>query len=121
MFFSGGEWQKLTGRYVLQCSDDSHKAGTTVEAGLPDIGGNTIITDNMCVNTPDAFVFGGADGCFSVSGSGPRAVVNNNISVATHADNRTLTFRASKSNGIYGNSDTVQPPARIVNVWKRVS
>lgn len=35
----GGRWQKLTGRYVLQCSDDSHKAGTTVEAGLPDIGG----------------------------------------------------------------------------------
>lgn len=35
----GGRWQKLTGRYVLQCSDDYHKAGTTVEAGLPDIVG----------------------------------------------------------------------------------
>lgn len=116
----GGGWQKLTGRYVLQCSDDSHKAGTTVKAGLPDIGGNAVITDNVCVNTNDSVVFGGGDGCFSVSGSGARAVFTS-INVSTHADNRTLTFRASKSNRIYGNSDTVQPPARIVNVWKRVS
>lgn len=35
----GGGWQKLTGRYVLQCSDANHKAGTTVEAGLPNIKG----------------------------------------------------------------------------------
>lgn len=32
-----------------------------------------------------------------------------------------VKFDASKSSPIYGNSDTVQPPARIVNVWKRVS
>ena len=118
--FIGGGWQKLTGRYVLQCSDDDHAAGTTVEAGLPDIGGNAVITDNVCVNTNDSFVFGGGDGCFSVSGSGARAV-STSINVSTHADNRTLTFSANKSNSIYGNSDTVQPPARIVNVWKRVA
>lgn len=116
----GGGWQKLTGRYVLQCSDANHKAGTTVEAGLPDIAGNAVVTDNVCVNTNDSFVFGAADGCFSVSGSGPRAVFTS-VNISTHADNRTITFRASKSNGIYGNSDTVQPPARIVNVWKRAS
>lgn len=116
----GGGWKKLTGRYVLQCSDDKHKAGTTVEAGLPDIAGNAVITDNVCVNTNNSFIFGIADGCFSVSGSGARAV-SHNVDAPIHADNRTITFRASKSNGIYGNSDTVQPPARIVNVWKRIS
>lgn len=116
----GGGWQKLTGRYVLQCSDDTHAAGTTVKAGLPDIAGNATIINNVCVNTNDSVVFAGPDGCFSVSGSGPRAV-SAETNVSTHADNRTLTFRASKSNRIYGNSDTVQPPARIVNVWKRVS
>lgn len=108
------------GRYVLQCSDDSHKAGTTVEAGLPDIAGNVVVTDNVGINTDKSVVFGGGAGCFSVSGSGPRALFNAQ-GVVTHTDNRLLTFRASKSNGIYGNSDTVQPPARIVNVWKRVS
>ena len=115
----GGGWQKLTGRYVLQCSDDSHKAGTTVEAGLPDIRGNVTLNDHIGINDFSSFVFDGADGCFSASGSGQRAIVGA-VGDAT-IDNGTLTFSASKSNGIYGKSDTVQPPARIVNVWKRVS
>ena len=34
---------------------------------------------------------------------------------------RDILFDASIASSIYGNSDTVQPPARIVNVWKRVS
>lgn len=53
----GGGWQKLTGRYVLQCSDDNHKAGTTVEAGLPDIG-ETPSFPIMCVSilTPPMFL-----------------------------------------------------------------
>ena len=118
--FIGGGWEKLTGRYVLQCSDDDHAAGTTVEAGLPDIAGNAGVTDNVCVNSNNSFIFGIADGCFSVSGSGARAH-SPLIDAPIRADNRTITFRASKSNRIYGNSDTVQPPARIVNVWKRVS
>ena len=30
-------------------------------------------------------------------------------------------FDAGKSNPIYGNSDTVQPPAYLVNIWKRTA
>lgn len=123
--FIGGGWQKLTGRYVLQCSDDTHAAGATVEAGLPNITGHFSATDNVCLNgyadkdTPK--VFAKNDGCFSfIDGSGGRALVNV-IQVGNYSDNRRVTFSASSSNNIYGNSDTVQPPARIVNVWKRVS
>ena len=43
-------------------------------------------------------------------------VVNN-----TFGGTYNLGFQASKSNAIYGRSTTVQPPARFVNVWKRVS
>ena len=32
-----------------------------------------------------------------------------------------VALSASKSNPIYGKSDTVQPPARFANVWKRIS
>jgi hypothetical protein len=32
-----------------------------------------------------------------------------------------LAFDASKSNTIYGNSTTVQPPAYVVNVWRRTA
>ena len=106
----GGGWQKLTGRYVLQCSDDTHKAGTTVEAGLPDIEGTVY----------GVFVYSDT-GTGAFSGSAKE----NSEAFTRHEPRsqqwRTLKFKASNSNIIYGKSDTVQPPARIVNVWKRVS
>lgn len=111
----GGGWQKMTGRYVLQCSDDSHKAGTTVEAGLPNITGEATFVQTDGSNQtqhPDL-------GCFSWGSS-----YNYSWKVRVIDDGsakRDLLFSASRSNSIYGNSDTVQPPARIVNVWKRVS
>ena len=104
----GGGWQKLTGRYVLQCSDANHKAGTTVEAGLPNITG--IINTNQ--NALDPY------GVFTWSTStGPNFTHNPN----SFSGPVNILFDASRSSNIYGNSDTVQPPARIVNVWKRVS
>ena len=108
----GGEWQKLTGRYVLQCSDANHKAGTTVQAGLPNIKGtatflNSDGTDQTTYPDRGAFYWG-VYNAGSVAGS-------------SGTGKRDLMIDASRSNPIYGRSDTVQPPARIVNVWKRVS
>ena len=110
----GGGWQKLTGRYVLQCSDDTHAAGTTVQAGLTKITGMAtfVNSDGPVDDTkyPDrgAFFWG---------------IINHNYMVSGTSGHgkRDLRFDASRSNPIYGRSDTVQPPARIVNVWKRVS
>lgn len=110
----GGGWQKLTGRYVLQCSDDSHKAGTTVEAGLPNIKGQT----NNGVQT-----FGWESSVQPSIGAIVASPVKPEMA-GTRGNGYGgiwIDFDASKSNSIYGNSDTVQPPARIVNVWKRVS
>ena len=108
----GGEWQKLTGRYVLQCSDDSHKAGTTVQAGLPNITGlaSFISSDGVDTQYPDR-------------GALYWTNYAHNIVMQTRSGTgkRDIMFDASRSNPIYGRSDTVQPPARIVNVWKRVS
>ena len=112
--FIGGGWQKLTGRYVLQCSDDSHKAGTTVQAGLPNIKGQT----NNAIQT-----FSWASSINAGIGAIVTTPVGNEMA-GTHGTGYGgvwIDFDASKSNSIYGNSDTVQPPARIVNVWKRVS
>lgn len=125
MCFSGGGWQKLTGRYVLQCSDDTHAAGTVIEAGLPNITGAVGTRPNTTgkVNSE----YGGAipgkqvEGAFTFKTT---AGSYENVGTA-ESNNRShddlLTFNASRSNSIYGKSDTVQPPARIVNVWKRVS
>lgn len=110
----GGGWEKLTGRYVLQCSDDTHAAGTTVEAGLPNITGEATFVQADGVdqtNFPDIGCFFWVDYKYTwkvdTINGGPAK--------------RDLLFSASRSNPIYGRSDTVQPPARIVNVWKRVS
>lgn len=110
----GGGWQKLTGRYVLQCSDANHKAGTTVEAGLPNIKGQT----NNAIQT-----FSWDIGV----NAGIGAIVTSPVTDVKAGEHGTghggiwIDFDASRSSSIYGNSDTVQPPARIVNVWKRVS
>ena len=111
----GGGWEKLTGRYVLQCSDDNHKAGTTVEAGLPNITGTATFLNSNGVDFeqyPDLGAFDWGNYSYAY-----RTVETN----ADGAGKRDLMFDASRSNSIYGRSDTVQPPARIVNVWKRVS
>lgn len=96
--------------YVLQSADDKHPAGTTVEAGLPDIEGAV----------GGVFVWGeGGTGAFldSVKENPADYTVDSSMSHQW----RTPKFNASNSNVIYGKSDTVQPLARFVNIWKRVS
>ena len=113
----GGGWEKLTGRYVLQCSDANHKAGTTVEAGLPDIQGDFVLHGaeqaNIIYNTSGAITLKQKHNSYR----GPTQLTENPNATSGGA----FTFKASSYNSIYGNSDTVQPPARIVNVWKRAS
>ena len=113
----GGGWQKLTGRYVLQCSDDTHKAGTTVEAGLPNITG--YVNNNLSVGIYGTAEAGQLGGAFYTGATTTWFPVRGNNTDGTQYVG--FNFSASRSNSIYGRSDTVQPPARIVNVWKRVS
>nr|DAQ98203.1 MAG TPA: hypothetical protein [Caudoviricetes sp.] len=103
--------------YVLQSADDKHPAGTTVEAGLPNIlgGANNALQTFSWSSTTNA----GRGAITSL----PVGDGESNMAGA-HGNGYGgiwIEFDASKSNSIYGKSDTVQPPARIVNVWKRVS
>ena len=102
-----GTWEKVSAGRVLQGVSGSQEAGSTVEAGLPNITGK----------------FGGygvenstASGAFSVSKSSGG---QHSGSGATASP--TWTFNASKSNSVYGKSSTVQPPAYLVNIWKRTA
>ena len=112
----GGGWEKLTGRYVLQCSDDNHKAGTTVEAGLPNITGGF----SVCAGSTGWATMNSVSGAFQRANKVSR---HGNYNGGTNEDDNYagVDFNASLSSNIYGKSSTVQPPARIVNVWKRVS
>ena len=112
---SGSTWTKVSEGRVLWGSDSNHSAGTTIEAGLPNITGTiTYITaDNGNANT----------GQYPTNGAfrwGNEAYTNK-ASLVSGGGSRDLTFNASRSNSIYGKSSTVQPPAFVVNIWKRTA
>lgn len=76
-------------------------AGTVKDAGLPNITGNLVDFRE--------YAFAGSDGAFNTTS---RTVALNSLSIGG-PNNRSFTtnFSASRSNAIYGNSSTVQPPA----------
>ena len=90
------------------------KANTTINAGLPNITGvfttRCLMHDNAGLyqkgalyrtNTPDK--------CQAAGGTD------------WSSKNQAIGFDASQSNTIYGASTTVQPPAYVVNVWRRTN
>lgn len=105
-----GTWVKIGDGRVLQNSDSTHAAGTTIEAGLPNITGTSeSIMYGMGNNTGTGAIShenGGGTGYRLDTGGGAYF---------------KEVFDASESNSIYGNSDTVQPPAFVVNIWERTA
>lgn len=79
----------------------------TIAAGLPNIIGS--------INSPYGYLAGGSSGAFSSSNSHSDWDASN----SAVKRNRTLNFAASSSNSIYGNSETVQPPAIKVRCYTR--
>lgn len=108
----GGTWEQIASERVLMGASSSHKAGTTVNAGLPNITG-TANGGVLSVSTPQSNGAFGAthyDSSLSYLSGDVRRLSTYN-----------RTFDASKSNPIYGASDTVQPAAYYVYIWHRVA
>jgi hypothetical protein len=108
----GGTWEQIASERVLMGASSSHKAGTTVKAGLPNITG-TANGGVLSVSTPQSNGAFGAthyDSSLSYLSGDVRRLSTYN-----------RTFDASRSNPIYGASDTVQPAAYYVHIWKRVA
>lgn len=101
-----GTWEKVSEGRVLQGVSGSQVPGKTVEAGLPNITGSF---DGQNRES-------GSRGCFySVTGGYQNARDKNN-------EGNRVYFDASRSSSIYKNDcKTVQPPAYLVNVWKRTA
>lgn len=99
-----GSWSKVSEGRVLWGSDSDHAAGNTIAAGLPNI-------------TASSFYFeGGTVGNHGAIRT-PKTGNGSDGSSGVYSD--SLQFNASWSNSIYGNSETVQPPAYVVNIWRR--
>ena len=96
--------------YHLQCSDDTHKSGDVIEAGLPNITGD--------LSARGSIAWQGGSGAFYMSGESAGASAS---ASGTSAYGTTAAFDASRSNDIYGKSKTVQPYSIVLNIWRRVS
>ena len=100
-----GTWEKVSEGRVLQGVSGSQVAGEVVEAGLPNI--TATYAGNGGLPTTGAFYEASTTKGYSLN------IIGNTINY--------LGFDASLSNSTYGKSNTVQPPAYLVNIWKRTA
>lgn len=103
-----GTWTLVASDLSLQGSG-TNSAGTTVAAGLPNITGNI---------SQGYRLYNSADGAFGIAPNADQGVVE---SGSKEQYSNGWSFDASRSSPIYGASNTVQPPAYIVNIWQRTA
>ena len=104
----GGTWQEIAQNRVLMGAGSGHAAGTTVEAGLPNITGSFVADVKKGEHK--------VSGAFTAGSEITTTGEYNNFS-----DVYKFSLDASKSNAIYGRSATVQPAAYYVHIWRRVA
>ena len=104
----GGTWQKIAQNRVLMGAGTGHAAGTTVEAGLPNITGSFVAD----VKKSEHKVSGAFTAGSAITSTGE---------FSYYSDVYKFSLDASKSNAIYGRSATVQPAAYYVHIWRRVA
>ena len=85
---------------------------TKTKAGLPNITG-TVKTQTRSDDKDY-----GASGALSSGSANGDYIISSSLNTSTR---QQIKFDASKSNAIYGASNTVQPPAYTVRAWVRTA
>lgn len=109
---SGSTWELVAQNRALWGGDGTN-ANTTIAAGLPNITGSLT---GAGYRTSGNVSY---DGVFSTS-----VISDESYSGYSSFSGKIISplkFNASNSNSIYGNSTTVQPPAYVVNIWRRTA
>ena len=92
--------------------------GETKSAGLPEIEGSLGTLTMTSSNGSTDWIESGAlrtTQRYKIGDTGLGQIPTTSTEAATSTGAKAPTFKASRSNAIYGNSDTVQPPAVYVN------
>lgn len=103
------KWSLVSSGRALWTGNGSN-GNTTIAAGLPNITGSAVFEYGTLWDV----TFDGA--LYSDTAKKAQQAQGENGSSAG-----SIKLDASKSSSIYGQSTTVQPPAYVVNVWRRVS
>ena len=115
----GGTWEQIASERVLMGASSSHAAGTTVKAGLPNITGSLSETSNDGKTSPFR---GNKNAISSIGALAVREASSPFCGYAGYEGSAyDISFDASRSNPIYGRSNTVQPAAYYVHIWRRVA
>lgn len=115
--FIGGTWERIEDCTIWGASD-THPAGTTVEAGLPNITGHIIFRPIESEYDITATYI--SEGAFSQTVDAKEKYVSF-ASGKLIIGAANVALDASRSNPIYGASTTVQPPAYCMYIWRRVA
>ena len=110
-FMRYGTWKEVPANLCFQTGSAS-EAGTQRKAGLPNITG----TVNTQTRSDDKDY--GASGALSSGSANGNYIISSSLNTSTR---QQIKFDASKSNAIYGASNTVQPPAYMVRAWVRTA
>lgn len=117
----GGTWERIAQDRALMGASDTHSAGTTASAGLPNISG---VWGNIRVPSAviegDSLPDGDLTGAFKETIFQRKLEYKNVAGTDVYGWNK-LKFSASESNPLYGASDTVQPPAYYAYIWRRIA
>ena len=114
----GGTWQEIAQNRVLMGASYAHAAGTTAEAGLPNITGQ-VPSARLWYNDSDWKI----SGSFAWTNTRPDGDRYSSIHDGTESSLEfyQADFNASRSSAVYGRSSTVQPAAYYVHIWHRVA
>lgn len=117
----GGTWERIEDCTIWGASD-THPAGTKLEAGLPNITGTTSTRALKSEYETGVFLTREKGALKSTAVDSTEKFTNLIVTEdGTSKYGGSLAIDASLSNPIYGASDTVQPPAYCMYIWRRVA
>lgn len=116
---TGSTWTLVSKGKALWTGNGTAGSGTTTNANYNNAPANTTIGAGLPNITGETGTSGKGTPGYDVSGAFYNDGNSNACSDSTIS--ACLKFDASRSNNIYGKSATVQPPAYVVNVWRRTA
>lgn len=121
--FGFGSWERVSKNMTLWGAAKDNEVNAYIAAGIPDITGQ--ITNQYIIAKKDK-----TDATGMFDGPAVDYVGNYGLNYSSDEWGIGLSLKASKGetkmdgnlkNDVYGKSNTVQPPAMVVNIWKRIS
>lgn len=113
----GGTWVKIAENRAIMGASSNHAAGTTAEAGLPDLNLDLLYRQDATSSGSYDSKYG-HDG-MTVLWSNTSGTDEYMQSISNSYTNAPLGLEIG--NPIYGRSNTVQPPAYYMNIWLRTA